>query len=115
MAKLILVFLLTPFVVSGNEGKLLYEKKCFACHSVDHHRVGPLHKGVFGRKIAGLEDYDYSKSLKKMGKEGKVWSEKNLNEWLRNPSEFARGNKMGVRVNDAIERRKIINYLKFLN
>lgn len=35
------------------DGRALYDKHCAGCHAVDANRVGPAHRGVFGRK-AGL-------------------------------------------------------------
>ena len=40
-------------------GKELYESRCGGCHSLDQNRVGPKHRGVVGRKVASVPDYDY--------------------------------------------------------
>jgi len=31
-------------------GQELYESRCGGCHSLDANRVGPAHRGVYGRK-----------------------------------------------------------------
>ena len=44
--------------------QLLYESRCVGCRSVDHNRIGPMHRGVVGRKAEQCEGYDYSPALK---------------------------------------------------
>jgi len=34
-------------------GKEIYDTRCSACHSLDANRVGPMHRGVYGRKASG--------------------------------------------------------------
>ena len=51
----------------AQRGGQLYEGRCIACHSLDASRVGPQHRGVFGRRAGAVKDYDYSPALKKAG------------------------------------------------
>lgn len=95
----------------ATRGKELYESRCFACHSVEANRVGPMHMGVFGRKAGSIEDYEYTKQVKRSKI---VWDEKNLNKWLANPEKVIPGQKMGYQVPDAVDRADIIAYLKTL-
>ena len=37
-------------------GEQLYESRCMACHSLDANRVGPMHRGVYGRKAGSVPD-----------------------------------------------------------
>lgn len=90
-------------------GKQLYTRRCGACHSVDQNRVGPRHRGVFGRKAGSVSDFTYTKALKKLNL---VWNEKNLDRWLTNPTAMAPGTAMGFRVKKPAERRAIVEYLK---
>ncbi|MGE5640982.1 MAG: c-type cytochrome, partial [Clostridia bacterium] len=60
-------------------GKELYESRCIGCHSIDANRVGPAHKGVYGRKAGAVADYDYSPALKRSKI---VWNAKSLDRWL---------------------------------
>ncbi len=90
-------------------GKELYTRRCGACHSVDQNRVGPRHRGVYGRKAGTVPDYRYTKALKKLNL---TWNEKNLNRWLTNPTAVAPGTAMGFRLNKPAERKAIIEYLK---
>jgi cytochrome c len=93
-------------------GQELYESRCVACHSVDQSRVGPAHRGVFGRRAGRVADYDYSDALKASKL---VWSEKTLDAWLSNPERTIPGQKMGYMVTDATDRADLIAYLKKLS
>ena len=91
------------------EGKELYEGKCGGCHSVDANRIGPLHRGVVGRKVASVKDFSYSPALKSLTG---VWTPQRLDEWLTNPQALAPGTAMYFMVDDAGQRAAIIAYLK---
>ncbi|MEO1251307.1 MAG: c-type cytochrome [Pseudomonadota bacterium] len=90
-------------------GESLYAAKCGACHSVEQNRIGPKHRGVFGRRIGGVEDYDYSAALTGVDR---VWDNASLDEWLLAPTEMFPGARMGFAVKDDRERADIIAYLK---
>ena len=91
------------------EGKELYEGKCGGCHSVDANRIGPLHRGVVGRKVGSVKDFNYSPALKSLGG---VWTPERLDAWLTNPQAVAPGTVMFFMVDDAGQRAAIIAYLK---
>ena len=90
-------------------GQTLYESRCVACHSVDENRVGPAHKGVFGRRAGRVVGYSYSEALlaSKL-----IWTEKTLDNWLSNPERTIAGQKMGYSVSEALDRADLIAYLK---
>lgn len=92
-------------------GQQLYESRCIACHSPDANRVGPMHRGVFGRKAGSLPDYTYSKALKGAGF---VWTDETLDRWLANPQAFVPGQKMNFKVAKPEDRADLIAYLKML-
>ena len=92
-------------------GREIYESRCVACHSPDANRVGPMHRGVFGRKAGSLPDYTYSKALK--GTDF-VWNDATLDRWLTNPQAFVPGQKMNFKVAKAEDRADLIAYLKSL-
>ena len=98
-------------IASGDSerGKTLYESRCIACHSVDANRIGPQHRGVFGRKAGAVKDYDYSAAVKNSRL---VWSEATLDRWLTDPGKLIPGQKMGYQVPDAADRADLIAYLK---
>ncbi|MFM9852224.1 MAG: c-type cytochrome [Sphingomonadaceae bacterium] len=89
-------------------GKAGYESKCGGCHSVDANRIGPLHRGVVGRKIASVAGYAYSPAIKKLSG---AWTPARLNQWLQNPQAMAPGTRMYLSIPDATQRSAIISYL----
>ena len=97
--------------VAGDPGRgaALYERRCSGCHSLDADRVGPRHRGVFGRAAGSLPDFAYSAALRRSGI---VWDETTLDRWLANPQSLVPGQRMGFRLNDAGERADIIVYLR---
>jgi cytochrome c len=93
---------------SRSPGEALYQAKCGGCHALDENRVGPRHRGVVGRRIASLPDFDYSPAIKKLHG---VWTRDGLDRWLQGPQNVAPGTKMYFSVSDANERNAIIAYL----
>lgn len=99
-----------PADATGNavRGQTLY-KGCADCHSINENGVGPMHKGVVGRKAGSVAGYDYSPDLKNSGI---VWTEENLDKWLTGPQAMVPETKMFFDVPDAQDRADIIAYLK---
>jgi cytochrome c len=97
----------TP-VGSVARGKELYESRCTACHSLDHSRIGPAHRGVFGRRAGQVAGFDYSKALRGARV---MWTARSLDRWLTNPEAFIPEQKMGYSVADAQDRADIISFL----
>ena len=91
------------------KGKALYESRCTACHSLDHSRIGPAHRGVFGRRVAQVAGFDYSPALRHSHV---VWNATSLDRWLTNPEAFIPGQKMGYTVPDGQDRADIIAFLE---
>jgi cytochrome c len=99
-----------PAGATGNaaRGQTLY-KGCADCHSINENGVGPMHKGVVGRKAGSVVGYDYSADLKNSGI---VWTEENLDNWLAGPQAMVPETKMFFDVPDAQDRADVIAYLK---
>jgi cytochrome c len=99
--------------VSGDavRGKAVYLAKCSACHSVDENRVGPMHRGVLGRKAGSVKDYDYSPSL---SQSPLVWTQSTLTQWLSDPEQLIPGQKMGYSLGLAQERADVVRFLATL-
>ena len=91
------------------EGRALYEKKCGGCHSVEANRIGPRHRGVVGRRVASIPDYDYSPALKQLGG---TWTAARLDLWLSDTQKMAPGSRMYLALDDEHQRRLIITYLQ---
>lgn len=90
-------------------GQKLYQNTCGGCHSVDTNRIGPRHRNVVGRAVASVQGYDYSSALKKLGG---VWTPARLDQWLSGTQKMAPGSKMYLELDDPVERRLIITYLR---
>ena len=96
---------------SAEHGKQLYESRCFACHSVDANRVGPMHRGVVGRMSGSVPGYDYSPAL---AHSHFIWTQAKLLKWLTNPEALVPGQKMNYQVDDPQDRADIVAYLATL-
>ncbi len=93
-------------------GAKIYER-CGACHSIDRDRTGPRHAGLFGRRAGSVPGFPYSPAMKKAGANGLVWTEATLDQFLRAPTKFIRGTRMGYAgIPDDQERADLIAYLK---
>jgi cytochrome c len=91
-----------------SRGAALYQQRCGACHSLDADRVGPRHRGVFGRRAASVEGYQYSDALRQLNA---TWDAETLDRWLADPTAMAPGTAMGVSTPGAQDRADIIAYL----
>lgn len=90
-------------------GAELYDSRCAGCHSLDANRVGPMHRGVYGRKAGSVAEFSYSPAVKNSSV---VWADDTLDKWLTNPQTLIPGQRMNFRVNTAQDRADIIAFLK---
>lgn len=85
---------------------------CRSCHTIEPggpNMTGPNLHGVFGRKAASVEGYNYSDVLKASDI---TWSPEPLDHWLTKPQEFLPGNKMTfLGVKEPKDRLDLIAYL----
>jgi cytochrome c len=93
----------------AQRGKALYDSRCTSCHSLDHSRIGPAHRGVFGRHAGQVVGFEYSPALRRSHV---VWNARALDRWLTDPELFIPGQKMGYTVPDAQDRADIIAFLE---
>ena len=101
--------LAAPPAGDAKNGAQIYQDKCGACHSLDANRIGPKHRGVFGRKAGSVPDFSYSAALKKSGI---VWNAQTLDRWLQGPTLMVPGTAMGFRLTSAQERADVIAFLR---
>ncbi len=96
---------------SAERGKLLYESRCVACHSVDANRVGPLHRAVLGRRAGTATGFAYSDALRASTL---VWSRETLQAWLKDPEALIPGQQMGYQVEMLQDRLDLVAFLATL-
>ncbi len=111
LAALLIRYAATAEAADAVHGREIYESRCIGCHSPDANRVGPMHRGVFGRKAGSQAGYTYSKALKASDI---VWGDATLDKWLTNPQAFVPGQKMNFKVAKPEDRADLIAYLKTL-
>lgn len=124
MKKLSVISLALTLLVSGvpslgqsrplgdaERGQALYAQQCTACHAVDANKVGPMHRGVFGRRAGSLAGYTYSEEL---AAAKVVWTSKTLEAWLTDPEKVIPGQRMGFAVKSSKERADLVAYLATL-
>lgn len=99
----------TVAFADASRGKTLYESRCIGCHSIDANRVGPAHRGVVGRKVGSVADFEYSTALKGADL---VWDAPLLQRWLTNPEALIPGQRMGYSVSEAKDRTDLVEYLQ---
>jgi cytochrome c len=114
--RLALAVLLTPVVLLAAAPALaatpqeVFNDKCGDCHTVDPPSgTAPALKGVVGRKVASLTDFQYSDALKA---KGGVWTEAALDAFIASPKTYAPGTQMTAGAGDPGDRKVIIDYLK---
>jgi len=90
-------------------GQVVYEERCEGCHALDANRVGPAHRGVYGRRAGTAVGYDYSPGLRRSRI---VWTRVNLDRWLRDPRAMVPGTRMAFRLSDPQARADVIAYLQ---
>jgi cytochrome c len=120
LGALVLVALSGPAFAEGDatKGKAAFAK-CGICHQIGpgaKNLVGPELNGVVGRKAASIADYpSYSAGMKKLGAEGYVWTEENIDKWIADPKAMIPDSPMALAFQglpDAGERADVIAYLK---
>jgi cytochrome c len=93
-------------------GQDLFQRRCTSCHSLDAEKEGPRLRGVFGRKSASVESFNYSDALKG----AKItWDAASLDKWLTDTDKFIPDNDMNLSLKNPQERADIIAYLKQLS
>ena len=103
----------------AERGEGIYAQ-CQFCHQIGQgavHRVGPHLNGVFGRRLAGFDDYPrYSPGLKRAGADGVVWTAETLDAYIENPRALVTGTRMNFGgISSPKDRADVIAYLRLFS
>ncbi|MDO9526844.1 MAG: c-type cytochrome [Gemmobacter sp.] len=97
-------------------GAKLFQRQCAACHQVGPeavNRVGPTLTGIFGRRAGANKDFNYSKSMLRMGSDGLTWTLKSLDTYIENPRSLVSGTRMSFRgMDDPVARSDLLAFLR---
>lgn len=90
-------------------GAVIYER-CAACHALQTDRTGPRHCGLIGRRAGSVPGFIYSPAMRKSRI---IWTEANLDLFIKAPMTFIPGTAMGYDgiKNDA-ERHDLLAFLR---
>ncbi len=114
-ADLLLIFLCMAAPATAHaagdpaQGERLYASRCTFCHTLDQDRIGPRHRGVYGRRVASVPGYRYSAAL---AAQTFTWDAARLDSWLADPGATVPGTRMFGRVKSAQDRADLIAYLR---
>lgn len=90
-------------------------RSCLSCHTLTKAKakadtVGPSLYKVYGRKVASLATYDYSKPLRQ---QNFIWNDETLDVFLQKPHLFVTRTAMHFRgIKEKFIRQGVIDYLK---
>ncbi len=109
-AALILLLAAIASPALAATGEDLFNSSCGDCHALDPApgQSAPPLRGVIGRKIASVPDFQYSDALK--AKTG-TWTAASLDAFLADPQAFAPGTEMYGGASNPADRKAIIDYL----
>lgn len=97
-------------VSPAERGRQVFASRCSSCHTIDGGPgPGPSLKGVYRRKIGGVEGYPYSPAL---ADHGGVWNEANLTSFLTEPRRRFDGTTMPQPTISWEEVPAVVAYLK---
>lgn len=98
-----------------DKGAAIY-KQCKRCHEIGEsakNRIGPHLNGIFGRRAAIFDDYKYSKSMMRAGKDNLIWTEETLDAYIENPKALVSRTRMNFRgIKDREERSHLLAFLR---
>jgi len=87
----------------------VFRLRCRTCHADEGTGSGPSLKGVFNRKIAAIEGFNYSPAMKA---KGGTWDEAALNAYIERPTRYIPGTKMFTATPVPEQRAKMLEYIK---
>jgi len=98
--------------LSADRGSKVFKTVCSSCHTVkkNKHRVGPSLYNIVGRKAGTVKGYKRYKGLRDADF---IWTENNLDKWLKNPRKFlGKKTSMNRKLKRQTDRTAVIEFLK---
>jgi cytochrome c len=96
-------------------GAELFED-CAVCHMIGQgaeNAVGPHLNGLFGRRAATIDAFDYSDDLARAGADGLVWTAETLDVYIQYPRNLVTRTAMAYGgMEDAADRADLLAYLR---
>jgi cytochrome c2/cytochrome b561 len=86
----------TPFELTT--GRETY-KWCKFCHTMqpgEAHLVGPNLANIFGQRAGTVPNYPYSEALARAGREGLVWNDETIRQFIAGPDKMIPGTSMMI-------------------
>lgn len=98
-----------------NHGEEIFEM-CSGCHQIGRdaeHGIGPHLNGIFGRKAASFDSFNYSDGIKRARRDGLVWDLRGLDAYVENPKALVSGTRMSFDGLDVKQDRDdVLAYLR---
>lgn len=99
----------------ASRGERLFGQ-CASCHQVGTgavDRVGPHLNGIFGRKAASNDGFDYSEGIVRAARDGLIWDLRRLDAYIENPKALVSGTRMNFRgLKNSADRADVLAYLR---
>ncbi|WP_050518024.1 c-type cytochrome [Pseudorhodobacter antarcticus] len=97
-------------------GAKIFARDCAQCHMVGpdaQNRIGPNLNSVYGRRAGGIDGFQYSKSMIRMGADGMDWTLERLDAYIENPRALVSDTRMSYRgLKDPTQRHDLMAYLR---
>lgn len=106
----------TAFASDTDKGASVFKKQCSSCHQVGNnarHRIGPSLNGIYGSTAGTQDGVKYSSNMKRMGKDGLIWTAETLDAYIENPRALVSKTRMNFRgIKEAEDRTHLLSYLR---
>lgn len=99
--------------VFENSSRAIYQQNCATCHNLDQsNQIGPHLDNLFNRMVGGLDNFNYSRTLKT---DNRKWNTRLLQSFLEDPNNEFSGTSMPEVNLSASEVDSVIQFLKARN
>lgn len=97
-------------------GAEVFQAECARCHILGEgarNRIGPQLNDIFDRGAGALDDFAYSRSMRRMHSDGLLWTLQTLDAYLENPRALVSGTRMAYRgLGDETDRHDVLAFLR---